>query len=194
MDDNDRLTREEILAAYGWQPGEKEQLEREMAERQVRIDAEARDEMLRWCEARAIAERQRPALEKTAAECRLEAAAAVKVWESYVQNKINDAIAMIGKETSRFVSKELNADVEARKQGDEELREALDNQDRRRKQDKEELKGIIFDNQHRFKDHPTHEVIWALRRQIDTLQAQNNEMRQRIERLEAAPVPLRAVS
>jgi ribosomal protein L29 len=50
-EDDDRLTREEIHERYGWQPGERDQVEHEQAERRRQIE---RDEMLQWCEQRNI--------------------------------------------------------------------------------------------------------------------------------------------
>ena len=61
-DDDDVSAPDEIAERYAWQPGEREQIEREMAEREQRI---CRDEMLEWCRQRAEA-REPEVLKRTA--------------------------------------------------------------------------------------------------------------------------------
>src|SRR5262245_41378781 len=49
------MTREqrlEIAEKYGWQPGEREAMQRDQAERAEREDRIARDKLLAWCEHR----------------------------------------------------------------------------------------------------------------------------------------------
>ena len=101
------MTREEVLAKYGWQPGEKEQADAELAER-ARID---RERMLNEArEAAARAAGPRLADGETTYERRAKAEADGRYWRNYISEQIasnvrglNRAIAtvVVAEERSR---------------------------------------------------------------------------------------------
>ena len=105
-DDNEHNyppTRAEILERFGWQPGEKEQLAAEMAERQRQMDAEARE-----AERVREAERQRPTVVgKTYAQKKQEETAATNYWKDYIKRELDQrdrvlfkaiAVVVVGEE------------------------------------------------------------------------------------------------
>jgi len=161
------LSRQQILDRYGWQPGEKEQIEREMAERQRRIDAEAREAEQR----RSVERQQRPLVVDT--QRRQADAASVKYWEGYIKRQLEKESRAMTSTVAKFVGEELNT------------------QDRARKHAVEDLKEMIFDTQKRFHDHPDFAAIAALRQQIATLQARLDAIEAAAK---TAPAQLRSVS
>jgi polyhydroxyalkanoate synthesis regulator phasin len=140
--DDDRPTREEILERYGWQPGEREQVEREMVERQVRIDAERhKDAVVRE------AERQRPLVVTNDAQSKRDADAATKYWHGYIREQLD--------QQQRALLKAIAG--------------AVIGEEKARQQDVAEARSHYRDICNRFDDHPTHDEIAALRKTIDEL-------------------------
>ena len=82
------MTRDEIEARYGWQPGEREAVERDMAERQRR---DAHDEAVAWAkfwmQEKAEAER-RPAEKHTATKPEIPMTTSTQTWEAWVDTRI----------------------------------------------------------------------------------------------------------
>ena len=148
--------------------GTDEQQEVEANELAARQAQREREEILAWCRQRAEAKQQRPVVEK-AAQQQKDAAA---YWQKRIRDEVDKGYLALRRAVADVVGKQLNAEERARKQGDE------------------ELKGIIFDTQRRFDDHPTHDVIKALRTRIDELQARLDAL----EQAAAKPAQLRAVS
>jgi len=149
-EDEDRLTREEILDRYGWGEGEREQVGREMAERQRQIDAEA-------CKAAVAreAERQRePVVERTFAQSKQDEAAATKYWKGYVRDEIDKSqTAMIGA-----------------------LGDLLVKERERGKCAVDDVKSMYRDMSVRFDDHPRHDEIVALYKTIDELRGRLDKL------------------
>jgi len=135
-DDNDRPTRDEILERYGWAEGEREQVEREMAERQVRIDAETRE-----AEAKARAVEERWAAEKAAAARRTETvvtrnygtpvttqagATMTKEWSAYIDRRIKKAALAGDKVWAAALAGTVGKDLIAVERSNAELLTKLD--------------------------------------------------------------------
>lgn len=144
---------------YGWKDGEREQAQREMAERQAKTK---REETLAWCAQRAERQRQPVSAEKTDAQSKQDEATATEYWKSYIRDQIGkNSTAMINA-VGDAVGDVLAKEKKAREMGDDELRQQF------------------WDVTARFDDHPRHDEITALYKTID-------ELRGRLDKLEAAP-------
>jgi len=141
--DNDRPTRQEILERFGWQPGEKEQADADLAQR-ARIDRE------RMNEARQTAQ---PAADtKTIRERRDVEAATVKYWKNYIEKQIDQQTRAIFKAIAPVVV----AEEKARARAD-------DGEERDRKSQCEDICR-------RFADHPKIEEFVRLRVKVASLE------------------------
>jgi hypothetical protein len=146
-DDNerDRPTRQEILERFGWQPGEKEQLEREVAERQRLNDETHAAEASRQ---RETGQQPAPVDTETIRQRRDKAAADAKWWKTYIRAHLDQRTKDMFKAIAPVIVKEQKA----------------------RALDIDEVRSQYRDICARFDDHPRHDVVKSLRKRIDELQ------------------------